>query len=350
MEYVIDPKREDIVYAGTRNLPSWAQGQSHRFFTAAEQYERKGRVHEDGTKSRIGIAFEEWKLTLPQELSLEQNQALMEDLVQAIAGDTLPITMGFHNPKTLDGTQAQPHLHLIISARQTDDKTRTPAQHFKRPDGGGTAKDLRFWHKGAVKAHRVLIADVINAHLEAHGKVARIHPKRLQDRGIERTPEPKLLPSESHAYRTKGKVSATMQQVLTTRAARDRIKEQNQARTYWEERKADLGITRDMPMGEKLKVLAQARQEAVHGPPARTPAAQLQREQRAIKRAIQREHARTGRRLQGPRQGRTRGTSLASQVQRLARVLERAGEAQGHGHLHVRLHDEEREQQYGRGC
>jgi hypothetical protein len=87
----------------------------------------------------------------------------------------------------------------------------------------------------------------------------------------------------------------------------------------------------------------------VHGPPVRTPAEQLQREQSAIRRAIQREHARTGRGLQGPRRGRTRGTSLAAQVQRLARALEREGEAQGHGHLHVRLHDKERDQDHGIG-
>ncbi len=74
------------MYAGTRNLPAWAQGKSHTYFTAAEQYERKGRVHTDGTKSRPGIAFEEWKMTLPQELSVEQNTALMHDLVEAIAG------------------------------------------------------------------------------------------------------------------------------------------------------------------------------------------------------------------------------------------------------------------------
>ncbi len=212
---------------------------------------------------------------------------------------------------------------------------------------GGPSKTCAFGTKARCKAHRVLIADVINAHLEANGQVARIHPNSLRDRGIERAPEPKLLPSESHAYRTKGKVSATMQQVLTTRAERDRIKEQNQARTYWEERKATLGITRDMPMGDKVQAAVQDRQAAVEGPPVRTPAEQLAYEQRAIRRAIQREHARTGRGMQGPRRGRTRGTSLAAQVQRLARALEREGEAQGHGHLHVRLHDKDRDEDRG---
>jgi len=49
-----------------------------------------------------GVAFEEWKITLPQELTFAQNKALMEDLVQAIAGETLPITYAFHNPQTLE--------------------------------------------------------------------------------------------------------------------------------------------------------------------------------------------------------------------------------------------------------
>jgi hypothetical protein len=140
-----------------------------------------------------------------------------------------------------------------------------------------------------------------------------------------------------------------MQDVLDIRTQRNRIKEQNQARTYWEERKVALGITRDLPMGEKLKVVVQARAAAQDSPPPRTPAAQQASEQRAIKRAIQREHARTGRGLQGPRPPRTWGASLAAQVQRLARQLAREEETQGQGQLHVRLHDEERAQDRGMG-
>ena len=140
-----------------------------------------------------------------------------------MAGDTLPIVYAFHDPVALDGEQ-QPHLHLLISARRNDEYSRTPEQHFKRynrvhPERGGAEKDPAFWHRGAVKATRVLISDVINLHLEAHGLDARVHPDTLESRGIARAPEPKLLPSESAAYRERGAVSATMQEVLAIRAA-----------------------------------------------------------------------------------------------------------------------------------
>ena len=166
-------------------------------------------------------------------------------------GRGCPITYAFHDPTTLDGTSQQPHLHLLISARQNDAHTRTAATHFKRynrehPERGGAEKDAAFWHKGAIKAHRVLISDVVNVHLEYAGLAARVHPGRLEDRQLDRTPEPKLLPSESRAYREQGTVSPRMQEVLDIRQARTTpgdSKEQAQARRYWEGRKERLGIT-----------------------------------------------------------------------------------------------------------
>jgi hypothetical protein len=155
--------REDLVYERSRNLPAWARDNPHTYFRAAETYERAG-----------GVAFEEWKVTLPQELSSRQNMDLMRDLVTTIAGDRLPITYAFHCPDTLDETQEQPHLHLLISARQNDEHMRTEATHFKRynrahPERGGAQKDDAFRHKGAIKAHRILLSDVINLHLERAG-------------------------------------------------------------------------------------------------------------------------------------------------------------------------------------
>ena len=108
--------REDLVYERSRNLPSWADNNPHTYFRAAERYERVN-----------GVAFEEWKVTLPHELSHRQNLALTRDLVDAIAGTQLPITYAFHDPPTLRGTRRQPHLHLLISARQNDAYTRTAA-------------------------------------------------------------------------------------------------------------------------------------------------------------------------------------------------------------------------------
>src|SRR5262249_52973221 len=107
--------REDFVYTQSRNLPTWAVSQPHVFFQAAERYERA-----------TGLAFEEWKIALPQELTHGQNMDVTRDLVQRIAGDHLPITYALHDPTTLDGRQQQPHLHLLISARRNDGIERAP--------------------------------------------------------------------------------------------------------------------------------------------------------------------------------------------------------------------------------
>jgi hypothetical protein len=255
LRYVTQAGREDLLYTRSRNLPDWAQGSPHAYFRAAEQYERAN-----------GNAFEEWKITLPQELSPRQNMALMRDLVATIAGDRLPITYAFHCPQTLDGTQAQPHLHLLLSGRQNDGIERPRAQYFKRynrrhPERGGAAKDPALYHGRAVKGWRVTISDVINVHLERAGQLERLHPDRLDDREIACQPEPKLLPSESQAYRDHGVVSATMAEVLTIRAERQqtRATEQANAREYWTERKGMLGLTDDMDMSAQLAAIGTAR-------------------------------------------------------------------------------------------
>ena len=64
-----------------------------------------------------------------------------------------------------------------------------PATHFKRynrehPERGGAQKDDAFRHRGAIKAHRVLISDVINVHLEHAGLAVRVHPESLEQRQL----------------------------------------------------------------------------------------------------------------------------------------------------------------------
>jgi hypothetical protein len=89
----------------------------------------------------------------------------------------------------------------------------------------------------------------------------RIHPDRLEDRDIPRQPEPKLLPSESQAYRETGVASDTMQDVLTIRTARKQTQgiEQANARAYWEARKDRLGITDTMDLSTQLAAIGTAR-------------------------------------------------------------------------------------------
>jgi hypothetical protein len=324
--------REDLVAEGTHNLPSWANT-AQDFFVAAEHYERQSL----NDYQRRGIAFEEWKITLPHELSRQQNLDLVQDLIAMIAGDRLPCTYAVHDPLTLRGTQHQPHIHLLISGRMNDGYTRTPAQHFKRwnstqPERGGARKDAALNHRGAVKAHRLMIADMLNIHLEQYGFSARVHPDTLESRGIERDAEPKLLPSESAAYREKGIVGATMAAVLGVRQSRGktRTKEQNTAYQAWEERKAFLGIDRAMPREEKLAAILLKR----HGKVAQVPA-----RYRPLAEAQER------RRQRGKDRQDTR--PLAQQIAALtARLDGEEQEAHGRG-VRVRVWDREKDQGLG---
>lgn len=265
LDYIKHDSREDLVYTTSRNLPAWANSDPHRYFHAAERYERAN-----------GVAFEEWKITLPQELTHGENMALMRDLVEVIAGDRLPITYAFHAPETLSKSREQPHLHLLISGRMKDAVSRTSAQHFKRynakdPTKGGARKDPALNHLRAVKAWRVTITDVVNLHLERAGRAARVHPDRLDARGIDRTPEPKLRPSESRAYRN-GTITPRMQEVLDVRAARlhTRATEEADARAYWVERKAELGLDETLDAPAQLARVGAAREAVRDHAPVRT--------------------------------------------------------------------------------
>lgn len=285
--YLTRADREDLVYTRTRNLPAWAAGSPSTYFQAAERHERAN-----------GNSFEEWKITVPVELSQTENMDLMRDLVDTIAGDTLPITYALHCPDTLDHAHEQPHLHLLLSARQHDGIARTASTHFKQyqpkhPERGGARKDPTINHWHAVKAWRVTICDLVNLHLERAGHAARVHPDRLEDRGIARKPEPKLRPSESRAYRERGAVVGTMVQVVEVRATRHETvaQEQANAQAYWVARKVVLGLTEGMDRAEQLAVIAAARGQVRDQKPART----VDETQVVVETARQRDPVRTAR-------------------------------------------------------
>ena len=97
-----------------------------------------------------------------------------------------------------------------------------------------------------------------------------MHPDTLAQRQLDRTPEPKLLPSESRAYREQGQISPRMQEVLDIRQARAATGDRRNRRrrgTYWEGRKGELGITAAQPMAHKLYAIREARAQRRDHPP-----------------------------------------------------------------------------------
>jgi len=313
--------REDCLASASLNLPRWCANDPYTYFAAAEKHEGVGWV-----------AFEELKIGLPVELTHEQNIALIRNLVDTIAGERLPLTYAFHAPRTMDDTQEQPHVHVIFSRRQTDNAVaRSAAQHFRKynathPAQGGAQKDPFFAERLVQRHLRVMLADVVNLHLEQQGITVRVDPRSLRARGIDRAPEPKLFPKESREYREERKVSATMATVLAIRQARATAppREQNNARQYWESRKAFLGITRDMPHDQKLAHILLTRHGTVERVPVRY------------------------RSLLQPSRAPRRMPERVGPFQRLTRVLvAQVEDTRAQGRLRVRLHDPDRDQGMG---
>jgi len=189
--------------------------------------------------------------------------------------------------------ERQPHAHVIFSARTVDGLDRSPEQFFRRwnaahPERGGAHKDPAMNCMGAVKAARVLYTDVVNVHLEQHGHAARLDPRSLGERGIDRTPEPKLLPSDSNQLKHHFVVTERMQNVFAHRFARTQSApaELADAQAYWQRRKIELGISRAMPIHEQLAHIREAREQAIIQAPARVPAHELAHQAQALEHSI----------------------------------------------------------------
>jgi len=260
-----------------KNLPAWAAGSAEQFFQVAEH-----------ATSPFQIAFTEWKVSLPREMSREEQLAAVKDFLDAAFGDNHPYVYAVHDPMASDGGR-NPHAHVIWSARTLDGYERPPERFFMRydrvkPERGGAENDRVFGHFGAVKATRILYTDVMNVHLERGGYEARLHPDALEMRGFDRIPEPHVYPSDSRALKVQGRITDRMRNVMMHRRqyAPDHHEEQYDASRYWEGRCARLGLTRELSYADALRCIQEARHTLTHHPMERLSLDVLQAEQQQL--------------------------------------------------------------------
>ena len=181
--------RDDLIASGHGNLPTWANDEPKKFWKAGEQGERKN-----------GAVYCEAVVALPNELSVQQNVALVEDLVSKLAPGK-PYQYAIHAPTSSLEGEPNPHLHLMTSDRVDDGIAREAGTFFSRynaarPETGGRKKagggrnpmELR----DDVIAKRKLVADTINEHLAKHGHDARVDHRSLKQRGSKRKPERRI--------------------------------------------------------------------------------------------------------------------------------------------------------------
>ena len=181
--------RDDLIVAGHGNLPAWAKDDPKTFWRAAEKGERKN-----------GAVYREALIALPNELTLTQNAALVEDLLSKIARGKA-YQFGIHAPTSSLEREPNPHVHVMTSDRIDDGIERSPETFFSRytrahPEAGGCRKASggrsALQLRDDVISQRKLVADTINEHLAKNGHMVRVDHRTLKERGIERSPERRI--------------------------------------------------------------------------------------------------------------------------------------------------------------
>lgn len=155
-------RAEELVYKNA-NLPHWAMSASD-FFAHADKYERTN-----------GRAYSEFEIALPNELTHEENQKLVNDFVGKHIGNNKVWAYAIHSkPATFDDDEEQIHAHIMFCERVVEDgmtKAKSPSKFFKRyngksPDNSGYKKDERFTSSDArdsIEKIRQSWEDMVNA-------------------------------------------------------------------------------------------------------------------------------------------------------------------------------------------
>lgn len=170
--------REDVVCKESGNMPEWAAGKSLKFWQASDKHERAN-----------GRSYKEIEISLPRELTTEQQIELVREFTKNVLGDRHAYTWAIHQPSAKDG-ELNPHVHLMFSERAHDGIERTEEQYFKRynpthPEKGGAGKDRTFTHKSFVHAVRQEWSATVNHTLEKLNISARIDHRSYRDMNID---------------------------------------------------------------------------------------------------------------------------------------------------------------------
>ena len=115
--------RNDCIFKRSQ-LPKWAKGSAQKFFSAATRYEDKGNVR-----------YREIELSLPNELSLEQNLEIVSKFIAEHLSSHYYAYAIHEKAGELSG-ERHPHVHIMFSERLIDDveeaKERPAYKYFRR--------------------------------------------------------------------------------------------------------------------------------------------------------------------------------------------------------------------------
>lgn len=126
----------------------------------------------------------EFTISLPRELTIEQNKALITEFVtHEFVAKGMIADVCFHNDVMKDGNR-QPHAHVMLTLREVNEQ--------------GFGKKVREWNDKELLLHwRESWANSANRHLALHGFDLHIDHRSNEARGIELEPQYKIGPSDA---------------------------------------------------------------------------------------------------------------------------------------------------------
>ena len=177
-------------------MPAWAAGHPRDYWAAADEYERKN-----------GCVFKEIVTALPRTFTVAQRIAAMRAQAEKVTvfvdrdtGETvrLPYTFALHAGLNDEGSEHNPHGHLIVSERGLDGDERDAATWFRRPEAGGVRKTRMLMGKAWLGNLREWSAHYQNARLPPD---ERVDHRSYAEQGVLRLPQIHLGPVSWHAMK-----------------------------------------------------------------------------------------------------------------------------------------------------
>lgn len=173
-------RQEDFVLTESGNLPSWTHDKAGTFWQEAEAH-----------RSPSGTAYREIELGLQEELSLEDNVALLKGFMNEFHIDRYAYTFAIHSKdSTLEQGHTNIHAHLMFCEKiQEPDRPLGPDQFFKRyretvtgEKTGGYQSSREFKPKSVLYTMRKRWAERVNEMFKERGIDAEITEKNNADR------------------------------------------------------------------------------------------------------------------------------------------------------------------------
>ena len=183
-------RREDLVFLASGNLPEWAENASD-FWEQAETHRRKN-----------GRAYREFRIGLQEELTLEENKALIERFIEETGIKKNHVySYAIHDkPAAFDSQHRNIHCHLMFSEKVLEaDRLLSEDKFFKNYAENEAGEPTQGYRTETYWARK-------EATLELREKWAQLVNDKFKEKGLSCRIDHRTLDAQRHDLIEQGKL------------------------------------------------------------------------------------------------------------------------------------------------